>query len=1271
MTSPFDEVVRLRVQYEESKVLKAQHDVETLQRKASGIPLSLDVRQESFRRAAAQLDAATKLRTATVQVNLDERPLSNRFNALRKNLDNTKFTVALDKTNFDNKLEELELKRISLATKFRDGFKTQLDADAAMLSVRRLAQEADTLHDKLARIGRERIALETDKSGIASLGDGLKNAVMHAGNLRSMISGIPGPVIAAAGATAVLTGSVLATGAAAGLTVAAIGGLAIAAVSNTQRMKESFGDAAAFIKYSFTNLSASVLPSVERISTKLETTFVELEPLIRRAVLRSGPLLETLADGAINSLKRLAPSIDNLVQKSGPLMEGLANGMVTIAGAVGNVMDRMADSSYGAGQGVELLSEGVAHLVVQIGDLIQAANTVAGALGAVKQTVELVTGSLPQGSQAFDKFTEGVTSAVNPLSLFLNTLETFDEAARKFSPKLVTVHIQGKAVVDPNFRPENIFKIPNSQVLPGLAESVKSKVDEAKGYMNELQQAFEFATIGGRYRISLDTTDAQNALTAVTGLRNAWQSSIDQTSQAETRAAQVSAQNAAAIVEANRSIASAEESVRNAQANVKVAQDNLNQARRDAALDIQNMKNALRDLGDNEEAALIRLERAKLAAEEAALAKGQEFTQDQLNARAAQEADLRRRETLLEVKNAEENLSDVRASGQATREEIAAAEARGIENHPLVLAAMQQLTGATNAEKSAQDQLVEANWRLEQVQRENKNRMDEVSAALAEQRTKTDEQHAAYENLLHMLGLTDAQVVQYGQHLKDLPTAIDQFIKLHGLEDVLQGSARLSLEIDAQRLMAENPGMTPEEALNKAGARHVQRKLDQKLFESLTSPRPGLGLQSRRDGGPISGPGDARSDSVPIWAATGEFMQPADAVQHYGTGFMEAIRKKEFPKFADGGSIGYDLNVDMRKWAVVDMMRKSGIVQRARDNALGYFSSIFGGGGGLGSSTEHSYMDIFRVAKKFDPGAVMTSGLRDTPDNHGKGIAADFGGNMLAIAKGFMGIRGSLMQLIHSGGSGYFVANGQVVSGPGIYGAGEVANHYNHVHVAARKDAMQAILNGSSAGAPGGSVERWRGMVNQALQIMGQPATFANSTLRRMNQESGGNPTIVNRTDSNWTAGTPSVGLMQVIGPTYRANRHPAYDKGPYTYGVSTDPLANTLASMRYALGRYGSLPAAYDRPGGYKDGGYIFDEGGMLPTGISVVNNQTGKPEPLLNADKSISLDTGSIMQLARVLAQLLAGRPAKLMLPDGRMLAETVGDSIIGEATAPGVSY
>ncbi|WP_159027720.1 transglycosylase SLT domain-containing protein, partial [Streptomyces sp. NRRL S-1896] len=96
------------------------------------------------------------------------------------------------------------------------------------------------------------------------------------------------------------------------------------------------------------------------------------------------------------------------------------------------------------------------------------------------------------------------------------------------------------------------------------------------------------------------------------------------------------------------------------------------------------------------------------------------------------------------------------------------------------------------------------------------------------------------------------------------------------------------------------------------------------------------------------------------------------------------------------------------------------------------------------------------------------------------------------------------------------------------------------------------------------------------------------TTLRRMNQESGGDPNIVNRWDSNWKAGTPSVGLMQVIGPTFRAYAGKYRKTGPFSYGVSTNPLANIYSSMRYALSRYGSLPRAYDRPGGYDSGGWL-----------------------------------------------------------------------------------
>ncbi|MFD6364487.1 hypothetical protein ACFWFX_32290, partial [Streptomyces roseolus] len=44
---------------------------------------------------------------------------------------------------------------------------------------------------------------------------------------------------------------------------------------------------------------------------------------------------------------------------------------------------------------------------------------------------------------------------------------------------------------------------------------------------------------------------------------------------------------------------------------------------------------------------------------------------------------------------------------------------------------------------------------------------------------------------------------------------------------------------------------------------------------------------------------------------------------------------------------------------------------------------------------------------------------------------------------------------------------------------------------------------------------------------------------------------------------------------------------GPKLHGVSVNPLANIYASMRYAMDRYGSLPTAYNRPGGYANGGF------------------------------------------------------------------------------------
>lgn len=114
----------------------------------------------------------------------------------------------------------------------------------------------------------------------------------------------------------------------------------------------------------------------------------------------------------------------------------------------------------------------------------------------------------------------------------------------------------------------------------------------------------------------------------------------------------------------------------------------------------------------------------------------------------------------------------------------------------------------------------------------------------------------------------------------------------------------------------------------------------------------------------------------------------------------------------------------------------------------------------------------------------------------------------------------------------------------------------------------------------GSGVKRWSKLVLTALKMVGQPASLLPVVLRRMNQESGGNPKAINNWDINAKNGVASRGLMQVIPPTFAAYAGKLRKRGIW------DPLANIYASMRYALARYGSLARAYNRPGGYASGG-------------------------------------------------------------------------------------
>lgn len=123
-------------------------------------------------------------------------------------------------------------------------------------------------------------------------------------------------------------------------------------------------------------------------------------------------------------------------------------------------------------------------------------------------------------------------------------------------------------------------------------------------------------------------------------------------------------------------------------------------------------------------------------------------------------------------------------------------------------------------------------------------------------------------------------------------------------------------------------------------------------------------------------------------------------------------------------------------------------------------------------------------------------------------------------------------------------------------------------------------------------VTQWLPTVVRALKMEGQYSlSNVARTLFQMRTESGGNPKAINLWDSNAKKGIPSKGLMQVIDPTFKAYARAGFNKNIY------DPLSNILASIRYAVSRYGSLAKAY-RGVGYANGGVattpsIFGEDG------------------------------------------------------------------------------
>lgn len=120
----------------------------------------------------------------------------------------------------------------------------------------------------------------------------------------------------------------------------------------------------------------------------------------------------------------------------------------------------------------------------------------------------------------------------------------------------------------------------------------------------------------------------------------------------------------------------------------------------------------------------------------------------------------------------------------------------------------------------------------------------------------------------------------------------------------------------------------------------------------------------------------------------------------------------------------------------------------------------------------------------------------------------------------------------------------------------------------AKKRAAEKSKASRSADRKPAYANNLNGWIKEALSIMKKekiPGTYE-GLHRNIIRESSGDPRAINNWDINAKNGVPSIGLLQVIKPTFDTYHVKGTPKSQY------HPVANIVAAANYAADRYGSI---------------------------------------------------------------------------------------------------
>lgn len=392
-------------------------------------------------------------------------------------------------------------------------------------------------------------------------------------------------------------------------------------------------------------------------------------------------------------------------------------------------------------------------------------------------------------------------------------------------------------------------------------------------------------------------------------------------------------------------------------------------------------------------------------------------------------------------------------------------------------------------------------------------------------------------------------------------------------------------------------------------------------IEKVKGLHTGGQIEAQRFTGEVMGPWHgATADNVPAFLNPHEYVQSVASVRRQGVARhaalndgtaqiltnaeIEAMRKRIVPGFANGGLIALGKRLQGMGWSVSEHPAFGGVRpghMKGSDHYSGNALDV-NWPGEAGNNTRNEVRNApaaIAAIKAAGFGALwQTKGHYNHIHVMPAGRPGDVTGNKKGLWDKITGAASDVFgTIVNPFKAAYEKAIG------GFKGTGGVAKLGLAGVKKVGSAALQWVKDKAMSAVPdlgmGEQVKNvanalvLRAYIKAALKHVGQPLSLENVVYRRMIQESGGNVNVINNWDSNARKGTPSKGLMQVIAPTFAAYRDPSLSANIY------DPMANIVASMRYAMKRYGSLAAAYNRAGGYATGGFTGWGPKFQPAGV------------------------------------------------------------------------